>query len=178
MARRFGQPDLSRLGDDKALAIAAFGESVATYRYIVLAEKSTNAALRTCFDEMVQQENSRRNDLQRLIERLFPSACFFLDPDDKSMVCVGPRLVDARDDARFDEAIKVLIASEKRSASFYARYGAQTSQPEVKHLFVRLSRDGLERVRRLRRIFLDAGKQISEPCPLQFVQGREPSFEK
>ena len=46
MGKRFSTSDLSRITDDKALAIAAFGESVAAYRYIVLSEKARDAKLR------------------------------------------------------------------------------------------------------------------------------------
>ena len=168
MARKLPIIDLVRLGDDKALAIAAYGQAVAAYRYIVLAEKARDAKLRQSFEEMVRQENIQRDRTQELLNRLFPAACFFLSSADKSLVCVGPRLVDARDDARFDEAMKLIIASEKRAVSFYTRYAVLARSPEVRNLFHELANQGLLRVRELRTVFNAAGKQITEACPIQW----------
>jgi hypothetical protein len=167
MVKRVPHLDASRIGDDKALAIAAYGESVSAYRYIILAEKSHTAALRASFQAMVLKENGQRDAIQGLLTQLFPSACFFLTAEDKSLVCVGPRLVDARDDARFDEAMRLIVASEKRSISFYSRYAVVAASPQVKSLFERLYHEGLERVKVLRQLFSDAGKPIMEACPIQ-----------
>jgi len=166
MGKRFSNTDLSRMQDDKALAVAGFGESVAAYRYIVLAEKARDSKLRESFEQMARQERAQRDQLQVLLQRLSPSAGFVLSPEDKLAVSVGPRLVDARDDAMFDEAMKLVIASEKRSASFYLRYAAYAKDAEVKIVFAQLAADGLKQVQRLRMLFQDVGRQISEPCPL------------
>ncbi len=167
MVKRLPHLDASRIGDDKALAIAAYGESVSAYRYIVLAEKAPNAPLRESFQEMVRQENAQREAIQALLTSLFPTACFFLTSEDKNLVCVGPRLVDARDDARFDEAMRLIVASEKRSISFYSRYATVAATPQVKALFEQLYREGLQRVKVLRELFSTAGKPIPEACPIQ-----------
>src|SRR5690242_13106555 len=103
MGKKFSTSDLSRLSDDKALAIAAFGESVAAYRYIVLSEKARDPKLRSSFETMARDERLQRDRIQTLLQRLAPSAGYYLSQEDKLAVCVGPRLVDARDDARFDE---------------------------------------------------------------------------
>ncbi len=170
MLKRFDQPDLSCLSDNKALAIAAFGQSVAAYRYMVLAEKAADPRLRTGLQEMAARENNRRTQLQTLQEKLFSSTCFFLDSHEKNMVCVGPRILDARDQAHFDEALKLLIASEKRIAGFYARYAAQTGRSEIKETFSTFADESLHRVSLLRRMGQDIGRQINEPCPLQFLR--------
>ncbi|MGC8539556.1 MAG: ferritin family protein, partial [Phycisphaerae bacterium] len=167
MVKRLPHLDAARIGDDKALAIAAYGESVSAYRYIVLTEKSTTDSLREAFQEMVRQENAQREAVQALLTQLFPTACFFLTAEDKSLVCVGPRLVDARDDARFDEAMRLIVASEKRSISFYSRYAAVATSGQVKTLFEQLYHEGLQRVKRLRELFSTAGKPIAEACPIQ-----------
>ncbi len=167
MAKKFHPVDIARLGDDKALAIAAYGEAVAAYRYIVLAEKARDENLRRSFQNMAQQENSQRDRLRDLLERLFPDVCFFLAAEDKRLVCVGPRLVDARNNERFDEAMKLIIASEKRAISFYSRYAAVAKIAEVRELFLTLTEAGLQRVRQLRELFKASGKQIVESCPLQ-----------
>jgi len=154
------------MGDDKALALASYGESVATYRYIILSEKARDATMRHSFEVMAREEKDHRDRIQGLLRQISPSGGFYLGPDDKLAVCVGPRLVDARDDARLDEALKLIIASEKRTASFYSRYAEFAQEPQVKALFTELAREGLEHVRRLREIFQCAGREILEPCPV------------
>lgn len=166
MAKKFSTADLSRTSDDKALAIAAFGESVAAYRYIVLSEKARDARLRESFETMAHEERRQRDRIQGLLQRLAPAAGYYLGPEDKLAVCVGPRLVDARDDARFDEAMRLVIASEKRSASFYARFSAFARDQEVKALFTELAAAGIAQVQRLRALARQAGRQIAEPCPV------------
>ena len=166
MGKKFSSADLSKIPDDKALAIAAFGESVAAYRYIILSEKARDARLRDSFEQMARHERQQRDRLQTLLLRLSPTSGFFLSPEDKLAVCVGPRLVDARDDARFDEAMKLVIASEKRSASFYLRFATFAKDPELKSLFAELAAEGLQQVQTLRALLRGAGKQIAEPCPV------------
>jgi len=166
MGKRFSTADLSRTSDDKALAIAAFGESVSAYRYIVLSEKATDPRLRESFERMAHDARTQRDRIQAILSRLTPTAGYYLTQEDKLAVCVGPRLVDARDDARFDEAMKLVIASEKRSASFYARFAGFARDPEVKTLFTELAAGGIGQVQRLRSLFKDAGRQIAEPCPV------------
>jgi rubrerythrin len=166
MGKKLNQFDLSTVTDDKALAIAAYGEAVAAYRYIVLGEKAQWQDLKISFQKMVQTEYTQRDILQKLLGDLFPSACFYLTNRDKAMVCVGPRLLDARDDARFDEAMRLTIASEKRSISFYTRYLPIAQHPRVAETFSEFAAAGLIRVRELRSLFQSAGKQIKESCPI------------
>jgi rubrerythrin len=166
MAKKFSLPDLSRLGDDKALAIAAYGESVAAYRYIILSEKARDTRLRNSFEAMAAEERAHRDRIQKALQRLSPSAGFYLTNEDKLAVCVGPRLVDARDDARFDEAMRLVIASEKRTVSFYSRFAPHAADEEVRAAFLDLARAGIERVQKLRDLFRQAGKQVEEPCPV------------
>src|SRR5205823_7117403 len=106
--------------------------------------------LRESFEAMAQQERAQRDRIQAILERLAPTGGFYLSQEDKLAVCVGPRLVDARDDARFDEAMKLIIASEKRAASFYARYSAHAKDPELKALFTELAANGITQVQNLR----------------------------
>ena len=167
MTKRFSQMDMSRIADDKALAIAAYGESVAAYRYIVLSEKARSAKLREAFEVMAAEERGHRDRIQAILQRLSPSGGFYLSPEDKLAVCVGPRLVDARDDARFDEAMKLVIASEKRTASFYRQFADVAKDRDVRELFAELAAEGIEHVQRLRIISREAGKEIAEPCPVQ-----------
>ncbi|MCL2646192.1 MAG: hypothetical protein FWD61_04195 [Phycisphaerales bacterium] len=166
MGKKFSTADLSKISDDKALAIAAFGESVAAYRYIVLSEKTRDPRLRDSFEQMAKDQRLQRDRLQSILQHLAPAAGYYLSQDDKLTVCVGPRLVDARDDARFDEAMKLVIASEKRSASFYLRYTPFAQDPQVKSIFTELAAAGITQVQRLRLLLQEAGKPIAEPCPV------------
>ena len=166
MRKRFPQIDLAKLSDDKALAIAAYGESVAAYRYIVLAEKARTTTLRAAFESMAAEERQHRDRIQTLLAQLSPGGSFYLSSEDKLAVCVGPRLVDARDDARFDEAMKMVITSEKRTSSFSGRFAGVSTNPQVRALFTELAAEGIDHVRRLREVMRDAGKQIAEPCPV------------
>jgi rubrerythrin len=166
MGKRFSQLDLSQIGDDKALAIAAYGESVAAYRYIVLAEKAPGTDLRDAFESMSVAERQQRDRLQALLQKLSPTGAFYLSPEDKLAVCVGPRLVDARDDARFDEALRLVIASEKRTASFYHRYAKIAHDPAVAALFDEFWTAGITQIRQLRAILKRAGREIAEACPV------------
>ncbi len=166
MAKKFSTADLSKMTDDKALAVAAFGTSVAAYRYIVLSEKARDPRLRESFELMARQARLQRDRIQQLLQRLAPSAGYYLSPEDKLAVCVGPRLVDARDDARCDEALRLVIASEKRAASFYARFSAFAREPAVTALFPEMAAAGIAQVQRLRALLKDAGKHIAEVCPV------------
>ena len=166
MSKKFSTADLSKITDDKALAIAAFGESVAAYRYIVLSEKTRDPRLRDSFEQMAKDQRLQRDRLQAILQRLAPAAGYYLSQADKLTVCVGPRLVDARDDARFDEAMKLVIASEKRSASFYLRYTPFAQDAQVKSIFTELAAVGIAQVQRLRLLLQEVGKPIAEPCPV------------
>jgi rubrerythrin len=176
MAKAFSTTDsahLQKLGDDKALALAAYGESVAAYRYNVLAEKSRDAELKKSFEQMAVEERAHRDRLQNILKRIASGSdggSYFLSNDDKAAVCVGPRLVDARDETHFDEAMKLVIASEKRTSSFYRGYAIFAGDAELKALFEELAAEGLEHVQRLREIFKQAGKQIMEPCPVSLFK--------
>lgn len=170
MGKRFSTTDFSKLTDDKALAIAAYGEAVAAYRYIELSEKSRDAQLRESFEQMAREERLQRDRIQALLQKLAPTGGYYLSQEDKLAVCVGPRLVDARDDARFDEAMKLVIASEKRSASFYLRYSLFARDAEVKALFSELAERELKQVQGLRALLRGAGRQIAEPCPVSTMR--------
>ena len=84
MAKKLTTVDFSKLTDDKALAIAAFGESVAAYRYIVLSEKTPDPKLRASFEDMARDERTQREprdkcqpaDQSDFDEHLETSECF------------------------------------------------------------------------------------------------------
>src|SRR5687767_7205730 len=81
MGKKFSMVDLSKVGDDKALAIAAFGESVAAYRYIVLSEKARDPKLRDSFEAMAKEERGQRDRLQTILQRISPTGGFYLSQE-------------------------------------------------------------------------------------------------
>ena len=116
---------LARLGVEKALAIGTYGEAVAAYRYLVLAEKAPDARVRPTFAEMADEEQGHRKRLRALSRELFPASDFCLNAEDKAMVVVGPRLLDVKDGASYEQAMQVVLSTEKRTAAFYARMAKQ-----------------------------------------------------
>src|SRR5262245_19259742 len=95
-------PD-SKPSADKDLAIGTFGVTVAAYRYLVLSEKALTQSQRDEFAAMADEEQDHKQRLQRLLAENFPNADFYLRPEDKEMVVVGPRLLNVRDAESFAE---------------------------------------------------------------------------
>ena len=62
--------------------------------------------------------------------------------------------------------MRLVIASEKRSASFYARFSAFAQDEGVKTLFAEMAAAGIAQVQRLRGLLREVGKQIAEVCPV------------
>lgn len=105
---------------EKALAVAAYGESVAAYRYLTLAEKTTSDEHRTVFMEMAKEEQGHHQSLQGLAKTHFSGSDFVLKAVEKELVIVGPRLLDATDGSSQDRAIEQICASERLTGRFYA----------------------------------------------------------
>ena len=85
---RDGVPDdyrdkIRMLTPAKALAIAAYGESVAAYRYRTLSDKAPTTIYRDAFTEMATEEQGHHADVQKLLDENFPDSDFVLSPDDK-----------------------------------------------------------------------------------------------
>ena len=85
------------LSPAKALAVAAYWESVAAYRYRTLAEKATTEAQRKFFVDMANEEQSHHTRMQDLLKEHFPGADFVLTPEDKELIIVGPRMLEVPD---------------------------------------------------------------------------------
>jgi rubrerythrin len=139
-------------GPDKILAIGAYGETVAAYRYLVLSEKSPEPADRVEFAAMADEEQGHKQRLQKLLADLYPDADFVLTAEDKELVVTGPRLIDVRDSAAYAEAMQMILETERKTAGFYAQNGKHMPQAVVQDLFKELAEEGAEHYQRLKSI--------------------------
>ena len=145
------------LSPDKAIAIGAYGETVAAYRYLVLSEKAMTAEQRAEFAAMADEEQGHKQRLQRLLADNFPNADFFLRPEDKDMVVVGPRLLNVRDPESFAQAMQWILGTERRTAQFYAKLSKLISQEDMRQLFEELALEGVDHYRRLAQLARETG---------------------
>ncbi len=137
-------------GPDKLLAIGAYGETVAAYRYLVLSEKAPNPEDRREFAEMADEEQEHKQRLQKLLAEMFPQADFVLTAEDKELVVTGTRLLDVRDEAAFHEAMRMILQTERKTAAFYAHHAKIIPQPHLRELFQELAEEGAEHYQRLK----------------------------
>lgn len=144
-------------GPDKLLAIGAYGETVAAYRYVVMAEKTDNDEHRREFESMADEEQEHKDRLQKLISNMYPGQQFFLTQEDKDLVVTGPRLLEIRDDEDFLEAMKMVLSTERKTARFYANYGKLMPDAGVQALFKELAEEGAEHYQRLKTLARQVG---------------------
>lgn len=140
------------LGADKALAIGAYGEAVAAYRYLVMAEKAPDEQTRPVFAEMAEEEQDHRQRLEGLLQRYYPESDFYLKTQDKEMVVEGPRLLDIKDQRTFAEAMRLILSTEKKTAAFYAKLSKRIAPEELRALFHELAEEGIDHYQRLERM--------------------------
>ncbi len=143
------------LGPDKALAIGAYGETVAAYRYLIFAERVANKSHRDAFSAMADEEQDHKQRLQALLARLYPGADFVLSERDKEMVVVGPRLLEVRDDKQFAEALDYTLATEQRTSAFYRTLSQSIREAPLTALFKELAEEGADHYHRLRELVRD-----------------------
>jgi len=110
---------LAAMPDAKKIAIAIYGESVASYRYSVLSDKASSEDHRTLFADMREEENGHREEMERLGRQYFPDSDFVLTPEDKDLVIVGARMLEVSDAASFRRAMQFLHDTELRTGEFY-----------------------------------------------------------
>lgn len=140
---------VSRLSTEKALALAAYGESVAAYRYRTLCEKAAAKAHRKVFEEMADEEQDHHAIIQKLLRQQFPDSDFVLTPEDKDLVIVGPRLIEVTDTASFDRALEMIRASECLTGRFYAALHESTTHTELKPMLKEMADECREHAERL-----------------------------
>jgi len=146
------QAILQSIGAAKALAIAVYGESVAAYRYQVLAEKALTAAHSRMFTEMAQEESGHRDLVQGLLRQHFGDADFVLSPADKELVTVGQRAIEVTDHASFERAMQLLFDSERRTGAYYRTLHRYLNIPELAPLLSSMADECFEHAERLKQI--------------------------
>lgn len=133
----------------KALAVAAYGESVAAYRYLTLKDKAPNESQRRIFEEMAAEEQGHHMALRDLRKRELLDSDFVLLPEDKELIIVGPRLLEVADDAAFEHAIGQIIDSERLTGRFYAALHEVTGSKELKPFLKEMADECFEHAERL-----------------------------
>jgi rubrerythrin len=137
-------------GDDKLLAIGVYGETVAAYRYLVLAEKAATPTDRRRFADLADEEQAHKQRLQKTMAERFPKADFVLSQDDKDLVVSGPRLLDVHREITFAESLALLLDTESKTSDFYGSHGPTISDPSLRLLFQQLADESREHHCRLR----------------------------
>ncbi len=143
---------LAALGPAKALALACYGEDMAAYRYLQLSEKAERSQDRAEFRDMVAEEQDHRDGLQQLLDAHYPGSEFVLTPDEKQMVESGSRSLKITDRNSFEEAVRLVIESERLTAQFYAQMASFVDVPEIRAMFRDLADEGVKHHQRLRQI--------------------------
>lgn len=126
------QANVQSLSLAKALAIAAYGESVAAFRYRTILDRVTDESLSATFLEMAREEQGHHARLQKLQRELFPGSDFVLTPEDKELVIVGPRLLDVTEDFPLSQTVEMMARSERLTGRFYTVLAKATATPHVK----------------------------------------------
>lgn len=150
-------PDYPELQDDQMLAIGIYGESVAAYRYTVLAEKVPREEDKAAFRAIAEEEQSHKKLLQQAAEKHFPGSAFALSDQDKALVLTGPRLINVRDLADYRDVLRITLATELRTAQFYDTMRHRARNPELRKVFTELSEEGFQHHQRLLRLARERG---------------------
>ncbi|MEK6676101.1 MAG: ferritin family protein [Planctomycetota bacterium] len=143
------QAKAKALSTAKALAIAAYGESVAAFRYRHLAEKTTNEIQRHVFSEMADEEHGHHLAVRALIDRTFPGSDFVLGAADKDLVIVGPRTFDLQTPEAYQSALGMIQESERRTGRFYAELADSVDAADLKAMFREMADECFEHAERL-----------------------------
>lgn len=152
----------AEVGPDKLLAIGAYGESVAAYRYLVLSEQAPTEEHRRLFAAIADEEQGHKQRLQKLLLERYPDADFVLTAEDKEQVITGPRLLDVHKEVSFAEAMRMLLETERKVAAFYARHAGRLTDPGLRTLFRQLAEEGGDHYRRLRELAREVGVSASD----------------
>ena len=122
---------LATMPDAKKIAIAIYGESVAAYRYGVLADKAASEEHRKLFAAMRDEEKGHRAALEHLGRKHFPDCDFVLTSDDKDLVIAGARMLEVGDAESFHRAMRFLHDTELRTSEFYRTLHESMHQGEI-----------------------------------------------
>lgn len=139
-------PDLR---DDQILSIGVYGETVAGYRYTILAEKLPSEDDRKTFAAIADEEQGHKQRLQRLFERHYPDRSFYLSEEDKALVVAGPRLINVRDLDDYRQIMKLALDTELMTARFYRAMSTRSGNSEIRALFEQMADESFDHHRRL-----------------------------
>lgn len=131
------------------LSIGIYGETVAAYRYTVLAEKLPANEDREIFATIADEELTHKQRLQQLIDRYYPGSSFYLSDEDKAFVVSGPRLIDVRNEPDYRKVMQMALDTERRVAQFYQLMGERAQTAEVRETFKDLAIEGFQHHGRL-----------------------------
>jgi rubrerythrin len=143
------QAKVGTLSMEKALAVAAYGESVAAYRYRTLSEKTLAEPHRELFIEMADEEQGHHTRVQAVIKQHFAGSDFVLTPEDKQLVIVGPRMLEVTDAGSLERALEMIRASEGLTGRFYAALHDVTTRTELKPLLEEMADECFDHAKRL-----------------------------
>ena len=133
----------------KALALASYGESVAAYRYRTLVEKTSSPQTRAVFLEMAEEEQGHHRRVEELIRKHHPGADFVLTPEDKELVIVGPRMLDASDPESYARALEMICDSERLTGRLYAALHSISTDASLGSFFKEMADECIEHAARL-----------------------------
>jgi len=135
---------LRQMPDAKKLAVAIYGESVASYRYAVLAERALNDRHRQIFNQMKEEEHQHQVAMERLARKLFPDNDFVLSAEDKDLVIVGNRMLQVTDEVSFRRAMEFLHETELRTGRFYEALYEHFSGDEMRAFLKEMAEECVE----------------------------------
>lgn len=134
------------------MAVAAYGESVAAFRYRMLSEKAPTEQHRGIFTEMADEEQGHHVRLQEILTRDFAGADFVLSTEDKALVIVGPRILDVSTPAAFGQSMTYIHDSEIQTGNFYARFHDCTTRLDLKPMLKEMADECFDHASRLNQI--------------------------
>lgn len=139
------------------LAIGIYGETVAAYRYTVLAEKVPDPHDQQTFARIADEEQGHKQMLQALFEKHFPGSAFALSDADKALVLTGPRLINVRDLEDYRDVVRITLETELRTSQFYEAMRHRAKNPELRQVFGNLAEEGFDHHRRLLELAAERG---------------------
>ncbi len=143
---------LANMPDAKRMAVAIYGESIASYRYGLLAEKASSEAHKKIFESMRREELEHQSALEELARKNFPDDDFVLTSKDKELVIVGTRLLELKDEASFHKAMKFLHDTELRTSAFYQAMHELMPAGEIGRILQEMSDECIEHAASLLKI--------------------------
>ncbi|MCG3138428.1 MAG: hypothetical protein HJJLKODD_02292 [Phycisphaerae bacterium] len=143
---------IEQLTPAKALALGIYGEDVAAYGYVLLSEKAPREEDREQFRDMITEEQEHRDRLQTMMDRYFPDTHYVLTPVEKELVESGVRPAQITDQGGYEQALRVAIESEGKTARFYDQMWSRMEIEQICKIFRELASEGFDHQQRLRDI--------------------------